>query len=145
MTASLRSASQSSTGAYPIAAASSTSLTYFSDIDHDGLKEQVRYFLSGTTLKRGVIKPSGNPLTYNTANEKITNLVRNIIRDDANPIFSYYDSSYDGSSSAMTNPPNILNIRLIKITFLIDRDPATAPAAAEFSTQVSIRNLKDNL
>ena len=145
MTAGIKSASQSSTGAYPISTASSTSLTYFSDIDHDGLKEQVRYFLLGTSLRQGIIKPTGNPLIYQVSNEKVSSLVRNVIRDNSKPVFSYYDSNYDGNSAPMTNPPNILNIRLIKINLLIDKDPNTSPAAAEFTTQISIRNLKDNL
>lgn len=145
MTAGIRSASISSTGSYPIQSASSTSLTYYSDIDHDGLKEQIRYFLSGKILKRGIIEPSGNPLTYQSANEKITYLIRDVVRDDSKPIFSYYNKNYSGTGPALTNPPNILDIRLIKINVLVDRDPANPPAAAEFTTQVSIRNLKDNL
>lgn len=145
MTASIRSASPSSTGSYPISAASSTALTYYSDIDHDGLKEQIRYFLSGNILKKGLTEPTGNPLTYLSANEKVSYLIRNVVRNEAKPIFSYYDDSYTGTGPALSNPPNILDIRLIKINVLIDRDPTKAPAAAEFTTQVSIRNLKDNL
>ncbi len=140
----LRSASQSSIGSYLIAAASSTALTYYSDIDHDGLKEQIHYFLSGNDLRQGIIKPSGLPLTYNSTNEKITTLVHNVIRDPSKPTFSYYDSSYDGTGSALPEPISIIDIRMVKIYLYIDKDPAAPPAGSEFTTQVFIRNLKDN-
>jgi type II secretory pathway pseudopilin PulG len=145
MVASLRSASPSATGSYTIAAASSTALTYYSDIDRDGSKEQIRYFLAGNALKQGITKASGNPPSYQSANEKTNNLIKNVVRDETKPIFSYYDGNYDGSGPALINPPDILDIRLIKITVTIDREPDAPPAPAEFSTQVSIRNLKDNL
>jgi type II secretory pathway pseudopilin PulG len=144
MTAGLRSASQSSTGSYLIAAASSTALTYYSDIDRDGLKEQVRYFMSGNNLRQGIVEPSGSPISYNNANEKVTTMVRNVIRDDSKPLFSYYDSSYDGDDPALTEPISLIDIRLIKINISVDKDPLTPPAATEFTTQVFIRNLKDN-
>ncbi len=145
MTAGIRSASPSNTGSYPIAAAGSTTLTYYSDIDRDGSKEQIRYFLSGNTLKQGITEATGNPQSYQSANEKISSLIRNVVFTGSTPIFSYFDGGYDGSGPALIDPPSVLDIRLIKITVTVDRDPAASPAASEFETQVSIRNLKDNL
>lgn len=144
MTASIRSASPSSIGAYTIEAASSTAFIYYSDVDNDGLKERIRYFLSGDILKEGVIKPSGSPLTYNIANEKIYDIVHGLA-NGTNPIFSYYNANYNGFTAALPAPINIPEIRLIKINLIIDTDPLLAPGAATFTTQVSIRNLKDNL
>src|SRR3990167_8115972 len=71
----LRSASPSSLGSYPITLASTSTLTFFANIDSDSYKEQIRYFLSGPELKRGVIKPSDSPLTYNPANEQVITLI----------------------------------------------------------------------
>src|SRR4051812_13245134 len=68
MVAELRKTSPSDLGAYPIALASSTGVIFYSDVNNDGLKDQVRYFLTGKTVKKGVTAPSGNPLTYNPAN-----------------------------------------------------------------------------
>jgi type II secretory pathway pseudopilin PulG len=145
MVANLRSASPSGIGDYAIAAASSTGLIYYSDIDSDGVMERVHYFLSGATLKVGLIEPSGNPLSYNTANEKVSDLIHNVANGGA-AIFSYYNGNYSGgSSSPLTYPLNISAIRLIKVDVLIDKDPANMPAPIEFTTQVSIRGLKDNL
>jgi len=36
-------------------------------------------------------------------------------------------------------------VRLVRITIKIDEDPNRPPAALTSTTQVSIRNLKDNL
>lgn len=143
MTAEIRTASTADTGAYTIALANSTTFTFYSDTDGDGLKEKIRYFLSGTEIKRGSIKPAGSPLSYNSADEKISTMVRYVSNSS---IFSYYDENYDGTTSALSSPVSIPLIRLVKITITIDnRDPNRPPAPVTFSTQVSLRNLKDNL
>lgn len=145
MSASLRSASQSSLGAYPIAAASSTAITFYSDIDRDGIKERLRYFFSGSVLNQGILKPLGNPLVYTDANEKVSVLASGLIRTASSSLFSYYDSSYDGTTAPLHSPINILNIRLVKVVLTIDSDPTKPPAPMTFTLQASIRNLKDNL
>jgi hypothetical protein len=141
ITAEIRSASPSSLGAYPIAEATSTSFTFYCDIDDDGLKERIRYFLDGEILKKGVLKPSGNPLSYNQTDEKISQVVHNVA-NDSTPIFSYYDANYDGFTPPLTEPVNILSVRLVKITVIINRNSS---GFLTFTTQASMRNLKDNL
>lgn len=144
MSAEIRPMSISNSGAYSLAEASSTSMTFYSNIDSDAAKERVRYFLQNSELKRGILKPTGSPLTYNPANEIITTMVRNI-ENGTTTIFSYYDSNYDGTSPALTQPVNILSVRLVKITVIIDRNASRPPAPVTMTTQVSLRNLKDNL
>ena len=46
----LRSAGNSEQGAYPLISGTTTSISFYSDIDSDGLSEQVRYFIATTTL-----------------------------------------------------------------------------------------------
>lgn len=142
MTAEIRTASTSNTGTYTINQATASAFTFFSDVDGDGLKERVRYFLNGTTLNRGIIKPTGSPLTYNGGSETITTLATNVTNTT---IFEYYDTNYDGLTAPLSTPINIPLVRLVKITVTIDIDPNKPPAATTFSTQVSMRNLKDNL
>jgi len=146
MTAEIRSASSSSLGAYPIADLSQTSFTFYSDIDNDGLKERIRYFLSSNILKKGVIKPSGSPPTYNLANETVTDVVHNIV-NGSTAVFSYYDKNYDGTSSPLSYPIDVTSVRLVKITIAINSNSNSSndPGTVIFTTQVSIRNLKDNL
>jgi type II secretory pathway component PulJ len=141
----LREASPSSLGAYPVALASSTTLTFYTDINNDGLKERIRYFLSGTTLKKGVIVPSGSPLVYNTANEKISTVVSNVINSTTTPVFDYFDDQYTGTSSPLVQPVDPVSVRLVRITVIIDKDPNRPPLPITVTTQITIRNVKDNL
>lgn len=140
----IRTASQSSLGSYPILLAGTSTIAFYSNIDDDDYKERIRYFLDGRTLKKGVIKPSSDPLVYNSNNESITELVHNISNDSGTPLFDYFDSSYSGSSNPLLQPVSILDIRLVKITLILESNPQMAPSAETITTQISLRNLKDN-
>ncbi len=141
MVSEIRTASTADTGAYVISQATSSSFTFYSNIDSDPLKEKVRYFLNGTNLQKGVVKPTGSPLTYNSGSEIISTLAVNVTSVQ----FSYYNKNYDGTTAPLSFPINISDVRLVKITVTMDKDPNAPPAPTTFSTQVSIRNLKDNL
>lgn len=140
----IRSASPSANGAYAIESASTSSLVFFSDISGDSKTERVRYFLSGTTLKKGIKTASGNPATYGT--EVVTDVVSGL-RNGSSAVFEYYDTNYTGSSTStpLTYPISTDSIRLVKITFVIDAISTDAISSTTVSTQVSLRNLKDNL
>jgi type II secretory pathway pseudopilin PulG len=138
----IREANTANTGAYAINLATENAFTFYSDINSNGLKEKVRYFLSGTTLEKGVTEPTGSPLTYNLTNEKISILIPNVTNSS---IFLYYDKNYDGNNAPLTFPINVADIRLVKIILTTNSDPNRFPTSRIFSTQVSIRNLKDNL
>ena len=144
MSAEIRTAGKSSVGSFPIVPpATATSFIFYSNIDNDSLKERVRYFLDGSMLKKGVIKPTGNPLTYNIANEVITTLMRNIV-NGATPVFTYYDTNYDGTTPPIGDPVDVNAVRLVKVTFMIDKDIPQPPSALTIITQISLRNLKSN-
>ncbi len=144
MTAEIRPLSPSSIGSYPIAEADSDSFIFYSDIDNDQLKERVRYFLNGTVLEKRVIKPVGVPLIYNPVNEIISEMIHDVA-NGATPIFDYYDTNYDGATAPLAQPIDIPTIRLVKITIIVDEDINKYPSPVTFTTQVSMRNLKDNL
>ncbi|MBP6858939.1 MAG: prepilin-type N-terminal cleavage/methylation domain-containing protein [Candidatus Pacebacteria bacterium] len=140
----LRATQQSANGAYPIAAAATSTITFFSDTDRDGNEEQVRYYLASSTLYRGIIRPTGSPLTY-TGSESTKILATGLRNSSTTPVFEYFDSTYAGTSSPMTYPITITNIRLVKVNLTIDTDPSRAPVLRTFTTQTVLRNLKDNL
>lgn len=144
MSAEIRTASPSSLGAYAVVQTATSSFTFYSNIDSDSFKERIRYFIDGTTLKKGVIKPFGTPLTYNPTNEVISELVHDVAIV-ATSTFSYYDANYDGTTQPLAEPVNIVAIRLVKITIVIDKDPQAPPGPLTLTTQISMRNLKDNL
>jgi Tfp pilus assembly protein PilW len=142
MSSEIRSISPSDNGSYAIALAATSTITFYEDIDNDNSKEQVRYFKSGTNLKKGVIQPTGT--IYNPANEVVTNLVSDLANSSSSPIFYFYDKNYDGSTAPLSYPINIPSIRLIKINIFIDKDINKFPAPINVTSQVSLRNLKDN-
>jgi type II secretory pathway component PulJ len=144
MSSEIRSASPSSLGSYPVEIADNSTFVFFTDLNSDGLKERVRYFLSGTTLKKGVISPTGNPLSYVTANEKFTELIHNVA-NGGQPIFYYFDTNYTGTSNPLSLPVVLSNVRFVKVNLIIDSDPNRLPEPLIVTTQISIRNLKDNL
>lgn len=139
----LRTASASSIGAYPIQYASGTAITFYSNTDSDTLREQVRYFLSGRTLKRGEIKPTGNPLVYDPANEVVTDVAHDVA-NTTTPIFSYYDSNFSGAESPLPSPVEVTRIRVVKIILQLDQDPYLTPAPFFIESKALLRNLKDN-
>lgn len=144
MSAEIRTASPSNLGAYALSQTATSSFTFYSNIDSDSFKERVRYFIDGTALKKGVIKPSGSPLAYNPANETISELIHDMA-NTAVATFDYYDTGYDGTTSPLVEPIDISMVRLIKITIVIDRDSQLLPGPITLTTQISMRNLKDNL
>jgi hypothetical protein len=143
MTAEIRSASASNSGAYPIDSIGDYSFSFYSDIDNDGLKELIKYTLSGTTLNKETTKPTGNPLTYLPAN-KVTKTFMTGIRNQTEgiPIFTYYDQTYTGGAGGVvSSSSSVSDISLVgvKLRFNPDLNQSTI---TEISTQVAIRNLK---
>lgn len=142
ITSEIRSMGPSSTGAYPIAEAENNALTFYRDADRDGLMEKIRYFLVDDELKKGVTIPTGNPMQYLNTDEKIITVAKNV-RNGSN-IFSYYDSGYNGSTAALGQPVDTTVIRLIKVELSVGAANQSSEQVV-FATQVSLRNLKDNL
>lgn len=140
----VREAQPSNNGSYPILTAEAQTLTIYADIDGDGNREQVRYFLTGTQLKQGTIKPVGTPATYPAGNESVT-IISNFIRNGADPIFTYFDENFTGTQAALAQPVNLLNVRLVHINLKVDADTSKPPAVIILETSISFRNLKNNL
>jgi type II secretory pathway pseudopilin PulG len=147
ITTELRSTAPSSNGAYPIVQAATSSITFFSDIDGNGTVEQIRYFASSTKLYRGVVVPTGSPLVYNSATEKLNLLSANLRNTASTSIFSYFAGTYNGtaSTSELAQPVSITAVRLVKISLILDVDQNSLPISRTYTTQVTLRNLKDNL
>lgn len=141
----LRSTSPGNNGSYAISTAATSTIVFYSDTNGDGIKEQIRYFIATTTLKKGVIIPTGSPLVYNTNNENITILAYNVRNSTSSPLFEYFNENYSGTGSPLTQPVVVTSISLIKISLLIDSNPNKAPALRTYTSQVNLRNLKDNL
>lgn len=145
LTAEFRSVSSASTGAYPIAEARADALTFYSDLDDDGLRERIRYIRDGTVLRKGTLVPTGNPLAYDDASERFKEVVHDVANGAGTPLFTYYGAVTEGFGlpPPLANPgANITDIRRIKVEIIIDRDPANPPGPVTLTTHVTPRNLR---
>lgn len=141
----VRQAETSSVGAYPVVSAGDNELIVYSNIDNNGYRERVRFFLDGTTLKKGIVTPSGSPLAYVTASEIITDVANNIINASlSTPIFSYYNSDFTGTEAAMAQPVIVGDVRVIRIRLILDKNPNALPSSYDVESSAHIRNLKLN-
>lgn len=137
----LRDANVADTGAYTIESASSTSLIFFANIDSSSDRERIRYFLEGSNLKKGVIKPSGMPIEYKPADEIITTVARYV----RNLSFLYFDGNYTGTENPLSEPINVTQIKFARISLEVDVVPNVKPDGFVLTSEVNIRNLKENL
>lgn len=147
MAKNIREANTAQTGSYPIEKALPLSFIFYSNFDNIPDIERIRYSLEGTTLVRGIIKPSGSPPVYATSTETtkiVASYVRNVLDD---PVFAYFDENYDGITNIqpLPEPVNIEKIRLIKINLTIDVEPEKNPPPYSLESEVNLRNLKTNL
>ncbi len=142
----LRNATYGANGAYPINQAGDNQLIFYSTAPSgNGTVSQIRYYISGNTLYKGITNPGGSPLSYVGQTENVTTLITQMSMG-GNPLFSYYDGTYNGSGNPLTQPVNINVIRFIKINLTVLKD-VTPNGTSTFtvSSGASIRNLKTNL
>jgi hypothetical protein len=148
LTTEIRSAGPSSLGAYPIEATATGTFTFYSDIDKDGFFEKIRYFLSSASstnvIKKGVIKPAGNPLIYSTSSEIITTAIANVVPSKITPLFQYFDSSYTGTEPPLSAPIDPIAVRVIQFTVYADINPSQTPKPEFFMTTITVRNIRSN-
>ncbi|MDP3880690.1 MAG: prepilin-type N-terminal cleavage/methylation domain-containing protein [bacterium] len=140
----IRSAAQSNVGNYPIEEAATSSFTFYSDIDKDGLYERVRYYLDsdGETFSKSIIKPSGEPLTYSSSSE-ITRPMMTGIQMGTSSIFTYYDMHSTGTQSvALPAPVDVLEVKTVNIRLIFDEGSTERPVIKSVENQATVRNLR---
>ena len=138
-----RSIGPGENGAYPIVTANGTTFTFFSDVDGDGTFEQVRYFLEGTILKKGVTEPTATePITYPAGNEVVREIVHSIV---PGTLFAYYPSGYPLETGQLPNPIDVASIRLVSVTATTDKDTSRPPLPTTLSINITIRNLRGEI
>jgi prepilin-type N-terminal cleavage/methylation domain-containing protein len=142
----LRNATNGVDGSFPLYLADVNQIIFYSNAGVIGTtSNRIRYYLSGTTLYRGVVTPTGTPLTYNLSSEVIKPVQTDVV-SGTNPIFTYFNGDYVGTGSALVQPVNINNIKYTKMTLVILKK-TTADSSSTFSVSAGgvIRNLKTNL
>lgn len=146
----LRKIKQADNSAYPIKSGGNFDLTVYSDIDNDGITEQVHYFLDDDQhLKRGSSKPNSSvPPIYPAGDDEVIVLadyVTNSKTGIIQPIFMYYDKNYDGSSAPLSIPIIKTDVRLVRIHLWVNIKPVKAPDNVNLESFVELRNLNENL
>jgi len=142
----IRDATAGSDGSYAITEASDFEIVFYSNFGGDNsVVKRIRYFISEGKLYKGVVIPSGNPLSYNLSNESTSALITGIA-NGSSPAFYYYNGDYDGAQSALSQPININQIRFVEISLLVpNRINASDTSTFSVSAGATIRALKDNL
>jgi prepilin-type N-terminal cleavage/methylation domain-containing protein len=143
MLSEIRSSGPGDNGAYDIVTATPMTFTFYSDIDGDGKFEQVRYFLNGTTLEKGVTKSSGsNPIVYLSSDEIVTDVVH-YMRNST--IFQYYAEGYAPETGPIASPIDVSAVHMVQITGTVDEDPTREPLPVTLFVYATIRNLRGEI
>lgn len=144
----LRNAATGNDGSYSLTQAGDNQIIFYSNFGTSGIVvNRIRYYLSGNTLYKGVVIPTGSPLSYNLSSE-VVRAVNNVVSNGSNPVFYYYNGNYNGtaSTSPLTQPINVNQVRFVRINLMI-KNQTTSQNNSTFpiSAGATIRNLKDNL
>lgn len=137
---SIREASYGNDGTYPISAAATSSMTFFSDLDNDGSVERVRYYLSNETFYRGVTDSAGFPPSYAGRPEATTTVAFHVRNSSSTPIFTYYNNAGVPLSATSTN---VAAVSAVTISIWIDLNPNRAPNTFNLSETATLRNLRN--
>ena len=145
----IRSASAGVDGSYPLGQASTSQIVFFTPFGTNSTSSvyRVRYFLSSSTLYKGVTAPSGSPLSYNLANEVVTPVVFSVTSPTSS-IFFYYDGSFNGvtSTQPLAQPVNITQVTYVQINLsTLQQEIRKSTSTFSIITGAAIRNLKTNL
>lgn len=134
----LRESSTADDGAYPIEAMSTSSITFYSDIDNDNRIERVRYFLSGTDFKRGITESSGDPPTYATSSEAVSIVSDNVRNASIGvPLFTLYDET----GALMSDYTQVDDLAFVVVRLVVNLHPERAPEDYEFRSSAALRNV----
>lgn len=142
MVRDIREAAYGDDGSFPVIAIAPTAFSFYSDIDRDNYTERIRYYLTGDILYKGVTNPSGDPLTYDDADEEVS-LVSQYVRNDEESvsIFTYYDSQGD----EITDPGALSEVAFVKVNMIVNVNPTRLPEEFTLRSSATLRNLKINL
>lgn len=142
----IRAARSGDNGAYVFENTDDTQIIFYSDIDFDNQTERVRYTFNGTTLTKGVTKPTGYPIQYPSSDEKLTVLSENI-RNGSTPMFYYYNEDWpnDQTHNPLIASSRLSDTRIVKIYLRVNNNSAAVDKDYILESFAQIRMLKNNL
>lgn len=138
-----REATTAEDGTFPIEAAATSSMVFYTDLETVAGIERIEYRLATSTLEKRVYYPQGFPPAYPGTPDEVevvSYAVQN--RSLGLPLFTYYDTT----GAVITNPSvRIGDIRYVSVELEVNVDPLFAPSGTRLQNSVAPRNLKDNL
>jgi len=143
----IRNATTGVDGSYPINQADNNAFIFFSNFKtQGGVVARIRYYLSGNTLYKGTVLPSGSPANYVLSSELIKPVATDINNEEL-PAFVYYDGSYNGSTeNSLSQPINLNQIKFVKINLMVlNQNQKNSSSKFQITGGATIRLLKDNL
>ena len=142
----LRDATMGNDGSFPLNQATNSQIIFYSSAGGNGtIIKRVRYYLSNNVLYKGIVVPSGSPLTYNLSSEVVKPILSGL-GNGTSPVFYYYDGTYNGSGTPLSQPINVNQVKFIKINLMVPNQiSAKDTSTFSISNGATIRNLKTNL
>jgi len=138
----IREAVFSEEGGYPVILINANEFSFYSNIDYDDKIERVRLFLENGTVKMGIIKPGGLPLSYSGQPEELIILSNNVRNaEESINIFKYYAN--DGTE--IIDYANVLDVFFVRIKLIVNINPTRLPNNFELNSSATLRNLQDRI
>ena len=131
-------------GSFPLIKAQNSEIIFYSPVGaSSGNINRIRYYIFGSAVYKGVIIPVNG--IYNISEEVVT-LVLTSLSNGGDPLFYYYDGSYNGNGSPLSQPINVNQVKFVKINLIVQRQ-TTEQSTSTFSLNAgaAIRVLKNNL
>lgn len=135
----IREASYGDDGSYPIEAAATSSLTFYSDFDRDDSVEKEVYGLQSGTLYRVVTNSGGAPPGYTGQPMSTSTIATFVMNTAATPLFRYFDTAGNELSATSTD---VSAIASVTITLMVDLNPTRAPNVFTLTETATLRNLR---
>jgi prepilin-type N-terminal cleavage/methylation domain-containing protein len=141
MVREIRQAQAITDGGGAIATATATTCSFYADLDHDGVPEEITYYVDGSDLYRAEWQASNPVYPYGYVEGPAQRVV-NLTTSSA-VVFTYFDESAPGSAvSGTPNPPTIC---AVGIDLSAARPSEGGLVSVDFATRVKIRAMFDSL
>lgn len=138
LSSNIREVTYGDDGAYPLAQAATSSVTFYADVDKDGGVERVRVYLIGSTLYRVVVNAAGNPPTYVGQTPATTTIATYVANGTSTPLFRYFDEN----GTELTGTVATSEVASVLTSLMVDINPQRAPDIYTLTQSATLRNLR---
>jgi len=138
LSSNIREVTYGDDGAYPLAQAATSSVTFYADVDKDGGVERVRVYLIGSTLYRVVVNAAGNPPTYVGQTPATTTIATYVANGTSTPLFRYFDEN----GVELTGTVATSEVASVLTSLMVDINPQRAPDIYTLTQSATLRNLR---